>query len=121
MVFKGVNSPYLVQSEGGVTVSELSTQPPEGQGGKKQNKSPLKGLVSELRELQHVLYADDRYSVLLIFQAMDAAGKDSTIRRVLTGVNPAGFQVFSLKSPVLRNWIMTFCGEQASVCLSAAG
>ena len=39
MVFKGVNSPYLVPSEGGVTVSELSTQPPEGQGGKKQNKS----------------------------------------------------------------------------------
>jgi PPK2 family polyphosphate:nucleotide phosphotransferase len=45
------------------------------------------------------LYAHDRYSVLLIFQALDAAGKDSTIRKVLTGVNPAGFQVFSFKAP----------------------
>jgi PPK2 family polyphosphate:nucleotide phosphotransferase len=52
-----------------------------------------------LSELQRVLYSDDRYSVLLIFQAMDAAGKDSTIRAVLTGVNPAGCQVFSFKQP----------------------
>jgi PPK2 family polyphosphate:nucleotide phosphotransferase len=99
MVFKAVNSPYLAPYEGGVNVADLPNQPPEGQGGKKLNKHPLKELVKELRDLQHVLYADDRYSVLLIFQAMDAAGKDSTIRRVLTGVNPAGFQVFSFKKP----------------------
>ena len=99
MDFKAVTSPYLVPFEGGVTVSDLPNQPPEGQGGKKLNKRPLKELVKELRDLQHVLYADDRYSVLLIFQAMDAGGKDSTIRKVLTGVNPAGFQVFSFKVP----------------------
>jgi PPK2 family polyphosphate:nucleotide phosphotransferase len=46
-----------------------------------------------------VLYARDRYAVLIVFQAMDAAGKDSTIRAVLTGVNPSGCQVFSFKKP----------------------
>ncbi|MBN2043474.1 MAG: polyphosphate kinase 2 family protein [Anaerolineales bacterium] len=99
MDFQAVNSPYLVPYQGGQTVSDLSTIPPDGQGGKKKNKSVRKDLVSELYELQRVLYADDRYSVLLIFQAMDAGGKDSTIRSVLTGVNPAGFQVYSFKVP----------------------
>jgi PPK2 family polyphosphate:nucleotide phosphotransferase len=55
--------------------------------------------VEELRALQSVLYAHDRYSVLLIFQAMDAAGKDSAIKHVLSGVNPQGCQVYSFKNP----------------------
>src|SRR5262249_42278098 len=46
-----------------------------------------------------MLYAQDRWSVLLVFQAMDAAGKDSTIRHVMSGVNPQGCQVFSFKQP----------------------
>lgn len=52
-----------------------------------------------LAELQEKLYADDRYAVLLIFQAMDAAGKDSAIKHVMSGVNPQGCQVFSFKHP----------------------
>lgn len=48
---------------------------------------------------QNVLYASDSHSVLLIFQAMDAAGKDGTIRHVMSGVNPQGCQVFSFKKP----------------------
>src|SRR4029077_20868073 len=48
---------------------------------------------------QERLYADDRYALLLIFQAMDAAGKDGTIRAVMTGINPAGTQVFNFKGP----------------------
>ena len=59
----------------------------------------LRRETKQLSEWQHKLYADDRYALLLIFQAMDAAGKDSTIRHVLTGVNPAGCQVFSFKAP----------------------
>ncbi|MBI1289612.1 polyphosphate kinase 2 family protein [bacterium] len=55
--------------------------------------------VEALAELQDVLYAQDRWSVLLIFQAMDAAGKDGTIKHVLSGVNPQGVQVFSFKAP----------------------
>jgi PPK2 family polyphosphate:nucleotide phosphotransferase len=55
--------------------------------------------VDELREQQTRLYADDRHSLLVIFQAMDAAGKDSAIKHVMSGVNPQGCQVFSFKHP----------------------
>src|SRR5262245_383799 len=55
--------------------------------------------VARLAKQQCLLYAQDTYSVLLIFQAMDAAGKDGTIRHVLSGVNPQGCQVFSFKAP----------------------
>ena len=53
----------------------------------------------ELTSAQQLLYADDRYSLLIIFQAMDAAGKDGTIKHVMSGVNPQGCQVFSFKKP----------------------
>lgn len=53
----------------------------------------------EIYELQRKLYADNRYAALFVFQAMDAGGKDGTIRNVFTGVNPAGFQVSSFKAP----------------------
>ena len=55
--------------------------------------------VEVLTELQDMLYAQDRWSVLLIFQAMDAAGKDGAIKHVMSGVNPQGCQVFSFKAP----------------------
>lgn len=71
----------------------------------KQNKTEeeldddLKKLVKKIDKLQQALYAEDRHSLLLVFQAMDAAGKDSTIRAILKGVNPAGCQVFAFKQP----------------------
>ncbi|HSM51979.1 MAG TPA: hypothetical protein VLA75_11320, partial [Thermoanaerobaculia bacterium] len=55
--------------------------------------------VEALAALQERLYAQDRWAVLLIFQAMDAAGKDGTIKHVMSGVNPQGCQVFSFKQP----------------------
>jgi len=55
--------------------------------------------VAALAELQDKLYAQDRWAVLLLFQAMDAAGKDGAIKHVMSGVNPQGCQVFSFKSP----------------------
>jgi PPK2 family polyphosphate:nucleotide phosphotransferase len=55
--------------------------------------------VGQLSSQQQLLYASDRYAVLLIFQAMDAAGKDGAIRHVMSGVNPQGCQVFSFKHP----------------------
>ncbi len=66
---------------------------------KQQYKKLLEQQVSELSALQHLHYASGRYAVLLIFQAMDAAGKDGTIRHVMSGVNPQGCQVFSFKHP----------------------
>ncbi len=55
--------------------------------------------TDRMAELQDVLYAHDSYALLLIFQAMDAAGKDSTIKHVMSGINPQGCQVFSFKAP----------------------
>src|SRR5512143_3092348 len=55
--------------------------------------------VQALADLQDMLYAQDRWAVLLIFQAMDAAGKDGAIKHVMSGVNPQGVEVFSFKSP----------------------
>jgi PPK2 family polyphosphate:nucleotide phosphotransferase len=58
--------------------------------------------IARMAELQAMLYAQDRWSLLLIFQAMDAAGKDGTIKHVMSGVNPQGCQVYSFKAPSAR-------------------
>jgi len=62
-------------------------------------KATLRKGVERLSKLQEMLYAQDRWSVLVIFQAMDAAGKDSAIEHVMSGVNPQGCEVFSFKQP----------------------
>jgi PPK2 family polyphosphate:nucleotide phosphotransferase len=59
--------------------------------------------IGALTELQDILYAQDRWSVLLIFQAMDAAGKDGAIKHVMSGINPQGCQVFSFKTPTTED------------------
>lgn len=66
---------------------------------KKDYRKQLAAMVKEIDELQAVMNAQNRHGLLLVFQAMDAAGKDGTIRRLLTGVNPAGVQVYSFKKP----------------------
>jgi PPK2 family polyphosphate:nucleotide phosphotransferase len=66
---------------------------------KKEYSKLLEKQVEQLSALQRLHYASNRYAVLLIFQAMDAAGKDGAIRHVMSGVNPQGCQVFSFKHP----------------------
>ena len=66
---------------------------------KKQYQKILTNHVDHLSSLQQLLYASNRYALLLIFQAMDAAGKDDAIKHVMSGVNPQGCQVFSYKHP----------------------
>ena len=66
---------------------------------KEQYQELLGEHVAQLSSLQQLLYASNRYAVLLIFQAMDAAGKDGAIKHVMSGVNPQGCQVFSFKHP----------------------
>jgi len=66
---------------------------------KPRAKEALASGITALAELQDKLYAQDKWAVLLIFQAMDAAGKDGAIKHVMSGVNPQGCQVFSFKSP----------------------
>ncbi len=71
--------------------------------GKYQNKADALGVlqadIEQMGKYQDILYAQNNYALLIIFQAMDAAGKDSTIKQVMSGVNPQGCQVFSFKSP----------------------
>jgi PPK2 family polyphosphate:nucleotide phosphotransferase len=66
---------------------------------KKEAQAMLAGGIERLAELQQGLYADDRWSVLIVLQAMDAAGKDSIIKHVMSGINPQGCEVHSFKQP----------------------
>ncbi len=97
------NSPYLVPFDGRWKLAKARTSPPkkapQGKKGKAANKRALREEVDALDDLQRKLYADNRFAVLLVFQAMDAAGKDGTIRAVTTGINPAGCQVSAFKRP----------------------
>jgi PPK2 family polyphosphate:nucleotide phosphotransferase len=93
-----LDNPWLVPFDSSFRVDGAPTSP-ESVPEKKAYKKRLEELVDEMGELQRRLYASDSYSLLLVFQAMDAAGKDSTIRAALSGVNPAGFQVHSFKQP----------------------
>ncbi len=76
--------------------------PPKGKpaySSKEEYSKILRDHVEKLSEQQNLLYATNRYALLLIFQGMDAAGKDSAIKHVMSGVNPQGCQVFSFKHP----------------------
>ena len=80
----------------------LKAMDPADPWGKKLKKiadQMMKQGCKRLAKLQERLYAHDRWSVLIIFQAMDAAGKDSTIKNVMSGVNPQGCEVHSFKAP----------------------
>lgn len=96
---KPVPSPYLVPFDGKYKVEDASTSPPKGTPKKDELEDELKEAITKLSKLQRVLYAQDHYALLLVFQAMDAAGKDGTIRAVLSGVDPTGCQVTAFKAP----------------------
>ncbi len=97
-MFNAVKNPCLVPFDGSFQLSEASTLVETMEDDKKYKKR-LGKRVNEIDDLQRLLYASDKHSVLLVFQAMDAAGKDSTIRAVMSGVDPSGCQVFSFKQP----------------------
>lgn len=100
-MFKAIENEFLISANGDFAIDSLSTSPEQVPDAKKVKKK-LSKTVRKIDKLQRVLYAQDKFSLLLIFQAMDAAGKDSTIRAVTRGVNPAGFQVYSFKQPSKR-------------------
>lgn len=68
-------------------------------GSKEEAQEMLRSQVERMSDLQRMLYASDRHALLVIFQAMDAAGKDGAIRHVMSGINPQGCQVYSFKHP----------------------
>ncbi|SIO04864.1 polyphosphate:nucleotide phosphotransferase, PPK2 family [Singulisphaera sp. GP187] len=75
---------------------------------KERARQTLDQNLADLNQAQDLLYADDRYAVLIVLQAMDAAGKDGTIKHVMSGVNPQGCQVFSFKKPSAEELDHTF-------------
>jgi PPK2 family polyphosphate:nucleotide phosphotransferase len=75
---------------------------------KARAKETLDRSLAELSKKQELLYADDRFSLLIVLQAMDAAGKDGTIRHVMSGINPQGCQVYSFKQPSAEELDHTF-------------
>ncbi len=98
--FEAPKSPFLVPFHGRFHWHNAPTAPPEGETrSKKQSRKALEKTIERIRPLHRKLYADNRYALLLVFQAMDAAGKDGTIRAVMSGLNPAGCSVHSFKAP----------------------
>jgi PPK2 family polyphosphate:nucleotide phosphotransferase len=77
----------------------LKDRDPDETFGKRRNDKALEKTLDRLRRLQHLLYADRRYALLIVLQALDAGGKDGTIRHVMSGVNPQGCQVTAFKAP----------------------
>jgi len=94
-----MSSSYRIEPGSKVSLKDYKTEETGKFKDKDEAKDALKKGVKRLAKYQDVLYAANTYSVLIVFQAMDAAGKDSTIEHVMSGVNPQGCQVFSFKSP----------------------
>lgn len=92
-------SKFLVEPSAKFDLSEIKTDYTGRIESKEQAENMLSKNIEIMTELQDKLYAQDKYSVLIIFQAIDAAGKDGTIKHVMSGLNPQGTQVFSFKQP----------------------
>ncbi len=94
-----VKSRYLVPDDGRFRLRDAPTTPPRSVPGADALRVDLAAHIARIASAQRKLYATDTWSVLLVFQAMDAAGKDGTIRAVMSGVDPSGCQVYSFKQP----------------------
>ena len=97
--FRALAQPYVVRDGRRFRLKNFDPKGPGPNASHVSAKKFLKKSVEALSELQEKLYAQDRWGVLLIFQAMDAAGKDSAIKHVMSGIDPKGCQVYSFKSP----------------------
>jgi len=96
---RGLCLPYRVTEGSTFRLKDVKPHDTRGLASPEEAGQQLKGGVERLAQLQEMLYAQNRWALLLIFQAMDAAGKDGTIKHVMSGINPQGCQVFSFKSP----------------------
>ena len=90
---------YRIDRGTGVSLTDFDPDDTRGLQLKDESDALLDASVRVLAELQERLYAQDRWSVLLVFQALDAAGKDSTIKHVMSGLNPQGCEVHAFKAP----------------------
>ena len=92
-------SPFTVPTGNYTPLSSFDPDYVDQIDGKKQSKKTLLEDINDLSEAQELLWASRKNSILLVFQAMDAAGKDSTIKHVMTGINPQGCDVYAFKAP----------------------
>ncbi len=110
---------YRVDDGGKFQLKDCKTAPDE-KINENEAEAELKEMVEEISDLQNVLYADNKWSLLLIFQAMDAAGKDSTIKNILSGVNPQGCEVYAFGRPSVEELGHDFLWR-TSKCLPQRG
>lgn len=92
-------SEFIADSSKKFNLLKIKTDYTAGIDSKEKAEKLLKQNIEKMAELQDKLYAQDKYSLLIIFQAMDAAGKDGAIKHVMSGLNPQGTQVYSFKQP----------------------
>lgn len=118
-IYKELVAPFRVDDPAAFRLKHCD--PGEGKAfGKERALKIIEDNRDRLRDLQERLYAQNQWSVLLIFQAMDAAGKDSAIEHVMSGVNPQGCQVFSFKAPSEQDLDHDFLWRHA-ICLPERG
>src|SRR6266404_3642330 len=96
---RDISKPYRVEDGSKFRLKDFDPGVTSGVKSKKHAEEELALGVERLSVLQDKLYAQDRWAVLIVLQGMDAAGKDSVIKHVMSGVNPQGCYVFSFKSP----------------------
>lgn len=92
-------SDFIVKPNSRINLSKIKTDVPSENISKEYCERILKNNIQKMSMLQEKLYAENKYAMLLIFQGMDASGKDSLIKNVMSGLNPQGTQVFSFKEP----------------------
>ena len=101
---------FRVREGNKIDLKEWTTRVDPYYRSKKQYKKILREHITEMSALQNLLYASNSYAVLIIFQGMDAAGKDSAIKHVMSGVNPQGCEVHSFKHPSMEERNTISCG-----------
>jgi PPK2 family polyphosphate:nucleotide phosphotransferase len=111
---------FRVKADENVELKKWPTRVKPFYKSKEHYKEILAEHIEKLKERQNLLYANNRYALLLIFQAMDAAGKDGAIKHVMSGVNPQGCQVFSFKHPSATELAHDFLWR-TTVCLPERG
>src|SRR5215472_2127950 len=94
-----VSEPHRIDSGKNFRLKHFDPRTTGGLKSKEHAEELLEQGIAEMADQQDKLYAQDRWALLLIFQAMDAAGKDGAIKHVMSGVNPQGVEVYSFKAP----------------------
>ena len=109
-------SKFCISNGESFKLKDYKTSAPDDSSDKKALKEQLQNDIEEIQKLQELFFASQRHSILLIFQAMDAAGKDGAIKNVATGINPQGVEVFAFKAPTEQEYKHDFLWRHHLAC-----